>query len=559
MKNSGLKVEFRKDTAKKVDDCKMKLNIKQAKMLASAIKDKYWYQMYLDDLPLWGMVGEYLPLSSKTGEHVHLNLMNVVDEHFDYDYLSGKEIQTYPHMFTHKSFSISYNGNRIIQVNLTSENPILIAVPKDDSEPLELKMTYSVTWIKTDIDYHKRFDRYLDFQFFEHQIHWFALFNSFMLVIFLVGMVTMVLLRALKKDYERMSIADTTALNNNNNIGNDIEDINYNELIEETGWKKLHGDIFRKPENLTIFCAIIGTGYQIYCSLLLVILLAISGKVYDARGTIATAFVVTYCLTSLISGYTSSMTFLEYCGIDSPKKDSDWKITMILTGILFPSIIFMIIFFLNILSLSYKSTNAITFGTFIVMLIIWFISLILLLLGTLASRYSFIYKKKICPVNKNFIRPLPSDKAWYMNPIIFCSSVGILPFGSIFIEMYYIFNSFWNYKFYYVFGFMFLVFIILTIVTMCVTIVSTYLLLNTEDYRWKWFSIFSGGSTALYVFLYSMFYFYTKTQMNGFFQTSFYFGYMFLFSLSIFFMCGTIGFVGTQLFIKRIYKNIKIE
>ena len=48
---------------------------------------------------------------------------------------------------------------------------------------------------------------------------------------------------------------------------------------------------------------------------------------------------------------------------------------------------------------------------------------------------------------------------------------GILPFGSIFIEMYFVFTSFWNYKFYYVYGFMFLVFLILTIVTVCVTIV----------------------------------------------------------------------------------------
>ena len=34
--------------------------------------------------------------------------------------------------------------------------------------------------------------------------------------------------------------------------------------------------------------------------------------------------------------------------------------------------------------------------------------------------------------------------------------VGVLPFGSIFIEMYFVFTSFWNYKFYYVYGFMFL-------------------------------------------------------------------------------------------------------
>ena len=30
------------------------------------------------------------------------------------------------HVFTHKRFSLSYNGDRIIQVNLTSENPVPI-------------------------------------------------------------------------------------------------------------------------------------------------------------------------------------------------------------------------------------------------------------------------------------------------------------------------------------------------------------------------------------------------------------------------------------------------
>lgn len=49
---------------------------------------------------------------------------------------------------------------------------------------------------------------------------------------------------------------------------------------------------------------------------------------------------------------------------------------------------------------------------------------------------------------------------------------------------YFIFTSFWAYKIYYVYGFMLLVFVILMIVTVCVTIVCTYFLLNAEDYRW---------------------------------------------------------------------------
>ena len=51
-------------------------------------------------------------------------------------------------------------------------------------------------------------------------------------------------------------------------------------------------------------------------------------------------------------------------------------------------------------------------------------------------------------------------------------------------DSYFIFTSFWQYKIYYVFGFMLLVFLIVLVVTVCVTIVCTYFLLNSEDYRW---------------------------------------------------------------------------
>ena len=48
---------------------------------------------------------------------------------------------------------------------------------------------------------------------------------------------------------------------------------------------------------------------------------------------------------------------------------------------------------------------------------------------------------------------------------------------------------------------MLLVAVILMVVTACVTIVSTYFLLNAEDYRWRWSSFMSGASVALYVYL----------------------------------------------------------
>lgn len=52
---------------------------------------------------------------------------------------------------------------------------------------------------------------------------------------------------------------------------------------------------------------------------------------------------------------------------------------------------------------------------------------------------------------------------------------------------------------YYVYGFMLLVFLILVIVTVCVTIVGTYFLLNAENYHWQWTSFLSAASTSLWV------------------------------------------------------------
>merc|ERR1711865_1141883 len=55
-------------------------------------------------------------------------------------------------------------------------------------------------------EFRSRFDRYLDHDFFKHPIHWFSVFNSFMMVLFLMGLVALILLRTLKKDYARYGL-----------------------------------------------------------------------------------------------------------------------------------------------------------------------------------------------------------------------------------------------------------------------------------------------------------------------------------------------------------------
>ena len=62
------------------------------------------------------------------------------------------------------------------------------------------------------------------------------------------------------------------------------------------------------------------------------------------------------------------------------------------------------------------------------------------------------------------------------------------------------------------FGFLFLVFIILVIACSEVSIVMTYFQLCGEDYNWWWRSFFLSGSASYYVLAYSIIYFFTKVN-----------------------------------------------
>jgi len=460
----------------------------------------------MDDLPLWGFVGEQHPDRKEDQRHL---------------------------LYTHKNLIVKSNKDQIIHLNLTQENPQQL-LPGS-----RLKFTYSVKWVETNITFPRRFDIYLDHPFFEHQIHWFSIFNSFMMVIFLAGLVSMIMMRTLRNDYAKYARED-----------DDLETLE-RDGSEESGWKLVHGDVFRSPQNLVLLSALVGTGAQLAMLVLLVIVLAMVGMLYVGRGAIVTTFIVCYALTSFISGYVSG-------GLYSRNDGKHWVKSMILTASLFPFLCFGIGFTLNIVAIFYRSLAAIPFGTMVVVFIIWaFISFPLALLGTVVGRNWSRASDNPCRV-KSIPRPIP-EKKWYLTPSVVSVMGGLLPFGSIFIEMYFVFTSFWNYKVYYVYGFMLLVVVILLIVTICVTIVGTYFLLNAENYHWQWTSFFSAASTAAYVYLYSIYYYYMKTKMSGFFQTTFYFGYTLMFCLGLGILCGAVGYLGSSLFVRRIYTNIKCD
>jgi transmembrane 9 superfamily protein 3 len=463
--DSNLHLRFKSNVAEQ-EYCTLAVDKGVEAEFLDAVQNLYWYQLYIDDLPQWGMVGEW------------------VQDPDTADKIEGL-------LYTHKNIAIGYTDNRIMEVNLTSEKPVLI------ERGTSLKFTYSVEWKPvTGIKWKDRFKRYLDNNFFEHQIHWFSIFNSFMMVIFLTGLVTLILMRTLRHDYAKYA----------------AEDEGFEQQgADDSGWKQVHGDVFRTPAHLSILCAIVGNGVQLTALIIIVTGLAIIEHLYTGRGSTVTVGIVFYALTSVIGGFVSGTVYSRSGG-------GSWKNAMLTSAMFFPGICCAIAFVVNAVAWHYETMHAIPFGTMMIVLAIWiFVSVPLHIVGTIFGRNWCGEPNDPCRVN-----PIPKyipDNPWFLRPFAISTLSGLLPFGSIFIEMYFIFTSFWNYKYYYVYGFMLLVFVILIIVSICITIVASYFLLNAEDYRWHWTSMASAASTGVYVYVYSLYYFMAKTKCACFGST----------------------------------------
>merc|ERR1712146_833660 len=136
---------------------------------------------------------------------------------------------------------------------------------------------------------------------------------------------------------------------------------------------------------------------------------------------------------------------------------------------------------------------------------------------------------------------------------------GVLPFGAVFTELFFILSSIWQHQFYYLFGFLLLVLIILIITCVEISIALTYFQLTSEDYNWWWRSFFSSGTSGIYVFLYALLYKSTRLQIDEFVPSMVYVGYMFIMSFSFFLLTGAIGMLGSLGFCISIYNSINID
>jgi len=407
----------------------------------------------------------------------------------------------------------------------------------------EVVWTYDVEWERTDVKWASRWDVYL--QMTDDKIHWFSIVNSLVILMFLSAIVGLIMTRVLRKDFARYNeVAQTEEERAEAS----------RDMREETGWKLVYGDVFRPPPLGTLLAVFAGSGAQLSVMALLTLAFAALGFLSPAnRGSLLSSVLFFFVIMGGPAGFVSA----RFCQL--VKEPNHFKTTL-LTAMLFPGVSFLIFFFVNLVAWSKQSSSAVPFGTLIVLMLLWFgVSLPLIFFG---AYLGFKGEQITIPVAVNPIPRQIPPQMWYMTQWVGVLVGGLLPFGAIFVEMFFILSSMWQHRFYYMFGFLALVFFILLVTCAEISIVLCYLHLCAEDYRWWWRSMITGGSIAFYMFAYGLYHYVSRAHPAAQFDllsASIYFGYLFIFCYAMFVLCGFAGFISCFYFIRKIYGSIKID
>jgi len=91
------------------------------------------------------------------------------------------------------------------------------------------------------------------------------------------------------------------------------------------------------------------------------------------------------------------------------------------------------------------------------------------------------------------------------------------------------------------------------------SIVSTYMILTTEDWRWWWRAFYSGGSVALYFALYGLSYLVFDSGLVGGLSRFVFLCYLSIMTTIVFVSMGSLSFMVSYVFVRKIYGAIKAD
>eukprot|EP00934_Nitzschia_sp_Nitz4_P007518 Nitzschia sp. Nitz4//scaffold10_size219509//43496//45655//NITZ4_001405-RA/size219509-processed-gene-0.118-mRNA-1//-1//CDS//3329532851//7508//frame0 len=431
------------------------------------------------------------------------------------------------------------DGTTITTCNAPTAKPVVndpstfLALQSPDGKAdLPVMYSYEVEWELSPLDWADRWDVYL-IGGPDDDIHSFAIINSLMIVLFLTGAIATIMVRTLRQDiagYNEMSSLDE----------------------EETGWKLVHGDVFRPPStHPMLFSVLVGTGAQIGAAFLATMLCSMVRLINPMhKGQTLTAILILYVLCGSVAGYISARLF-KFCD------ETAWKRNTAFTAAALPGVLAGLFIILNVFLHIVGAATAVGFVSIILLFgLYFFLSIPSVFAG---SFLGFRENKLSVPVKTNQIARYIPELPWYASPPYNFLIGGVLPFGSVCIELFFIMSALWLHQIYYMMGFLLAVLLILGATCAEVSVVMSYMQLCAEDHRWWWKSFFNCASAGLYLFLYSLWFLVSRLELVGLLPVVVYITYMGMISLCFALFCGSVGVLSSFWFIRVIYGELKVD
>ncbi|KAF2246488.1 multispanning membrane protein [Trematosphaeria pertusa] len=443
-------------------------------------------------------------------------------------------------------------------------------IDESEAATLTIPFTYSVYFREDEqLQWQNRWDRYFVAQEDSSNVHWLAIVNSLVIAGLLTAVVAVILARTVRGDIKgyqedggkpklkraRGPMSPTNGMEKGGLLDQlgDLEgeaDVSDDEEPEDiTGWKLVHGDVFRAPPHGGLLAPLIGSGTQLLFMAIGILLLSAFGILNPSfRGGYVSVGTGLWVFAGLFSGYFSSRVYKTFGG-------QLWQKNVFVTASLVPGLLFSTIFVLNLFVWIQASSTAIPFGTLVGLVALWlFIQLPLVYVG---GWYGYTQVGSWThPIKANAIpRQIPAQP-WFTKDVQAILLAGFVPFAVVFIELMFVFKSLWVDKsgYYYVFGFMAVVSVILLVTVIEVTVMATYIQLCSENYHWWWQSFLIGGSSALWIYAYLAWYFFARLHITGFVSSLLFFAYGGLACAVYGLLTGTVGFLSAYAFVRRIYR-----
>ena len=209
------------------------------------------------------------------------------------------------------------------------------------------------------------------------------------------------------------------------------------------------------------------------------------------------------------------------------------------------------------LAAAYHSTTAVPLLSILQIVAIWVgVSLPLVVLGAFRGMKKEPFQP---PVATSAIpREIP-PQPWDMRrmPVILIG--GLVPFGVVFVELYFCLASVWMGFGYSMYGFLGGALLILLVTTAEIAIILTYSMLCSENYNWWWISFLAPASSGVYTFAFSFYYLVTTFKISNVLVLVETVGYLLLLSTVFSLFTGCVGFIASFTFVKALYGSVKVD